>query len=116
MDAEYAPMLDFDSVTFWAQLHNVPDQCLNNIRNLVQVLTRKMMGRGASSCESGLRLTSLRPSHGAKLWSDGGHVGWALLKFEWLPNFCNWCGRVTHSERDFEVWIQGKGSLKNDDQ
>ena len=46
MDAESAPSLNFDSVTFWVQLHNVPDKCLtqatgevmdNNIGTLVQV-------------------------------------------------------------------------------
>lgn len=47
MDAEYAPMLDFDSVTFWVQLHNVPDQCLNNIRNLVQVADPEDDGEGS---------------------------------------------------------------------
>ena len=40
-----------------------------------------------------------------KLWSDGEHVGWTLLKFEQLPNFCYWCEKVTHGERDCEVWL-----------
>ena len=29
VDVESAPLLGFDSVTFWVQLHNVPDQCLS---------------------------------------------------------------------------------------
>ena len=28
MDVDSAPLLPFDSVTFWVQLHNVPDQCI----------------------------------------------------------------------------------------
>ena len=28
VDVDSAPLLPFDSVTFWVQLHNVPDQCL----------------------------------------------------------------------------------------
>nr|POE88859.1 hypothetical protein CFP56_37396 [Quercus suber] len=28
VDVESAPLLTFDSVTFWVQLHNVLDQCL----------------------------------------------------------------------------------------
>ena len=51
-----------------------------------------------------------------KLWSEGEHVGWALLKFERFPNFCYWCGRVTHNERDCEVWLRGKGNLKKEEQ
>ena len=27
VDVESAPQLTFDSVMFWVQLHNVPDQC-----------------------------------------------------------------------------------------
>jgi len=51
-----------------------------------------------------------------KLWSEGEHVGWALLKFERLPNFCYWCGKVTHSESDCDVWLRGKGRLKKEEQ
>ena len=51
-----------------------------------------------------------------KLWSEGKHIGWALLKFECLPNFCYWCGRVNHNERDCEVWLQGRGKLKKENQ
>ena len=28
VDVDSAPLLPFDTVTFWVQLHNVPDQCL----------------------------------------------------------------------------------------
>ena len=51
-----------------------------------------------------------------KLQSEGEHVGWVLLKFERLPNFCYWCGRVIHNERECELWLQGKGNFKKEDQ
>ena len=28
VDVESAPLLSFNSVTFWVQLHNIPNQCL----------------------------------------------------------------------------------------
>lgn len=37
------------------------------------------------------------------------------LKYECLPNFYYWCGRRTYGERDCELWLRGKGSLKKED-
>ena len=51
-----------------------------------------------------------------KLKCDGKHIGWALLKFERLPNFCNWCGRVNHVEKDCEVWLTSRKKLRKEDQ
>ena len=126
MDAESAPSLNFDLVIFWVQLHNVPDKCLtqatgeavgNNIGTLVQIADLEDDREGGEFLRIWVKMdiTKALPRC-CKLWSDGEHVGWALLKFKRLPNFCYWCGRLTHSERDCEVWIRGKGSLKKDDQ
>ena len=126
VDAESAPSLNFDSVTFWVQLHNVPDKCLtqatgevvgNNIGTLVQAADPEDDGEGGELLRIRVKMdiTKALPRC-CKLWSEGEHVGWALLKFERLPNFCYWCGRLTHSERDCEVWLKGKGSLKKDEQ
>lgn len=38
------------------------------------------------------------------------------LKFQRLPNFCYWCDRVTHGERECDVWLRGKGNLRKEDQ
>ena len=50
-----------------------------------------------------------------KLKCDGKHIG-TLLKFERLPNFCNWCGRVNHVEKDCEVWLTSRKKLRKEDQ
>ena len=126
MDEESAPSLNFDSVTSWVQLHNVPNKCLtqatgevvgNNIRTLVQAIDPEDDGEGGEFLRIRVKMdiTKALPRC-CKLWSDGEHVGWALLKFDRLPNFCYWCKRLTHSERDCEVWSWGKGSLTKDNQ
>ncbi|KAL0015774.1 hypothetical protein SO802_002843 [Lithocarpus litseifolius] len=51
-----------------------------------------------------------------KLWSEGRHIGWVGIQYERLPNFCYWCGQVSHGERDCTVWLRGKGNLKKEDQ
>ena len=126
VDVETAPLLPFDSVTFWIQLHNVPEQCLtkatgevvgNTIGGLVQVADPEDDGEGGEFLRVRV-VVDIKKSlpRCCKLWSEGEHIGWALLKFERLPNFCYWCGKVTHGENDCDVWLRGKGRLKKEEQ
>ena len=126
VDVDSAPLLPFNSVTFWVQLHNLPDQCLtqatgeavgNTIGALVQVVDPKDDGEGGEFLRIRVVIDIKKPlPRCCKLWSEGKHVRWALLKFERLPNFCYWCGKVTHSESDCDVWLRGKGRLKKEEQ
>ena len=52
----------------------------------------------------------------SKLRSNGKQIGLVGLKYERLPNFCYWCGQVTHGERDYEVWLRGRRKLRREDQ
>lgn len=51
-----------------------------------------------------------------KIWSKGKVIGWVALRYERLPNFCYWCGLVSHDDRDCETWLRSKGSLQKKDQ
>ena len=42
---------------------------------------------------------------------EGGKQVWISFKYEWLPNMCCWCGRLTHNDRDCELWIDNEGTL-----
>ena len=33
-----------------------------------------------------------------------------------LPNFCYWCGHVTHRDSNCAIWLQGRGKLRKEDQ
>ena len=39
---------------------------------------------------------------------------WILFKYERLLNMCYWCGRLTHDDRDCELWIDSEGTLTPD--
>ena len=41
---------------------------------------------------------------------------WVFFKYERLPNLCYWCGCLIHDDRDCEVWLDSKGSLKVEEQ
>ena len=36
---------------------------------------------------------------------------WISFKYERLPNMCYWCGRLTHDDRDCDLWINSEGTL-----
>lgn len=39
---------------------------------------------------------------------------WVSFKYEKLPNFCYWCGKVSHSDKNYDVWLTSKGTLRLD--
>lgn len=45
--------------------------------------------------------------------NDGKEV-WVSFKYERLPNICYWCGRLTHDDRDCDLWIESEGTLRVD--
>ena len=42
---------------------------------------------------------------------EKGDKIWVSFKYERLPNICNWCRRLDHSDKDCSLWIQSKGTL-----
>ena len=41
---------------------------------------------------------------------------WASFKYEKMPNFCYWCGMVSHDAKECSIWLASKASLPLDQQ
>ena len=125
-DVKSIPLLEFDRVTFWVQIHNVPEKSLNHetgeaigkmIGSVIQVADIEDDGAGGEFLRVRVAVDITKPlPRCCKLRAAGKHLGWVGIRYERLPNFCYWCGRVSHSERDCEIWLRGKGSLKREEQ
>ena len=46
---------------------------------------------------------------------ENGKQIWISFKYERLPNLCYWCGCLIHDDKDYEIWIDGEGTLKPKD-
>ena len=123
---ESAPSLEFSVISFWVQLHNVPETSLNQetgevvgntIGTTIRVADPEDDGEGREFLRIRVAMNITKPlPRCCKLRSEGKHIGWALLKFERLPNFCYWCGRVDHVEKDRETWLKNREKYGKEDQ
>ena len=48
-------------------------------------------------------------------FEEGGKI-WVNFKYERLPNICYWYGCFDHGDRDCNIWIQSKGTLRLEEQ
>ncbi|KAK7821541.1 hypothetical protein CFP56_037582 [Quercus suber] len=59
--------------------------------------------------------------HGRLITLKNGEKTWVVFKYARLPNFCFWCGRLSHGDRDCLLWViyvpgfYDKSGLKEDE-
>ena len=104
--------LAFQFTTFWIQIHELPVQCLNQeTRDAIgsSLGTPLLMTDSESKGGKGnyvrvrFRIDITKPLNRVrKVWFEGSVIGCTILKYECLPNFCYWCGLVSHNDRDCE--------------
>ena len=64
-----------------------------------------------------VRLDVTKPlCRGTKARLDKGHETWISFNYERLPNFCYWCGLLSHSDKDCPQWLLNKEVLRTEDQ
>jgi hypothetical protein len=116
----------FDKVAFWVQIHNLPILSLKKevaralccgIGEVMKTTETEEELGGGRVMRLRVRVDITKPlCRGRKIGLANGKEGWAAFKYERLPNFCYWCGLVTHSEKDCGVWLRNRTSLGKKDQ
>jgi hypothetical protein len=74
--------------------------------------------RGCEGCmRARVKLDILKPlCRGRKVHRVDGTELWISFKYGCLPNYCYWCGLLTHAEKDCVMWLRSKGTLRRDTQ
>lgn len=91
--------------------------------NLCDIIGEVSRNTGATTKEGRsfirVRVTinvSMPLCHGKVISLEDGDKSRVVLKFKRLPNLCYWCCRLTHDDKDCDLWIQSKGSLTTEQQ
>ena len=53
---------------------------------------------------------------GRKILLDDNTECWVSFQYERLPNFCYWCGSVSHGEKDCSLWLANTELLQQSNQ
>ncbi|KAL0001421.1 hypothetical protein SO802_015202 [Lithocarpus litseifolius] len=113
--------LNFDWVSFWIQVHDLPLGSLNMriASDIVSTAGMVISGSGdAEEFEGGnymrvrVSIDITKPlSRGRKVEFENGEESWVGFKYERLPNLCYWCGCLTHQDQDCSLWQNRKGFM-----
>ena len=111
--------LVFDIVTFWVQVYDIPFRFANKVvaeglcSGIGEVCPSDFsVMEGGDFMRVRVILDITKPlSRGCKITLNDGSVCWVSFKYERLPNICYWCGCITHSDKDCDLWIDSEGTL-----
>lgn len=117
--------LVFDRIDFWIQIHDIPicdmtPEAAAEIGKVCGEVQPGIRDRGVQDGSTFMRIrvrvdTSKPLCRGRKFRREDGEIGWIRFKYERLPILCYWCGRLSHSDKDCELWIRSNGTLTESD-
>ena len=115
----------FTTTKFWVQLHGLPMNMMDpdTAIEIGETLGQVSMIENAKEMVGGTFLRVRVEVDISKPLCRGRKVGiseeaeiWVAFKYEKLPNFCYWCGMVSHADKDCDVWLGSKGKLRHEQQ
>ena len=112
--------IHFTSIPFWLQFHGLPiDQLTdenavmigNTVGNVIHSQVKEEL-IGGDFLRIRVNVETTKPlCRGRKVLLETGKEIWVSFKYEKIPNFCYWCGFVSHDDKDCNRWLASKGTL-----
>ena len=115
--------IKFDRTTLWVQVHGLPLKYMNFEagKKICEVVGEVIQPSNTRWFDAGefIRVKvsidlSLPLCRGRLVSLSDGKEMWVSFKYEHLPNICYWCGRLTHDDRDCDLWIESEGTLQTE--
>ena len=117
--------LKFQRASFWVQIHGLPT--MNQTREVglriggILGEVEKVDVDEKSFCLGGylrirVSMGITQPlCRGRRVRIRTSAATWVDFRYERVPIFCYWCGKVDHDERDCYLWISSKETLRPED-
>ncbi|KAL0012144.1 hypothetical protein SO802_007252 [Lithocarpus litseifolius] len=118
--------ISFDKASFWVQIHDLParrmtrevgeriGRTLGEVKEVDVPTTDNLLGK---YIRVHVRIDITQALGRGRLINFGGSTPvWVAFKYERLPIFCYWCGKLNHDDKDCGMWLRSKGSLQAHDQ
>uniref|UniRef100_A0A2N9GCE4 RNase H type-1 domain-containing protein n=1 Tax=Fagus sylvatica TaxID=28930 RepID=A0A2N9GCE4_FAGSY len=116
----------FRETSLWIQLHGLPvrrmtpkvaNTLVSSLGRIEQISDGDTNADGGQAMRIRVRLDVTKPlCRGRKARLEKGRETWISFKYERLPNFCYWCGLLSHSDKDYPKWLLNKDELRAEDQ
>ena len=113
--------LIFNKATFLVQVHDIPYKYMTKhmVECLCDIIGEVQKSSGAIDDDRGqfmrVQVTldlNLLLCRGRVITLEGRGKSWVSFKYKRLPNLCYWCGRLSHDDKNCDLWINSKGTLK----
>lgn len=112
--------MKFNMANFWVQVHDIPvrfktQRVAEKICEVIGTVSRTTDNtetEGDNFIRVHVMVDISKPlCHGRVITLENGKELWVSFKYECLPNLCYWCGCLTHTDRDYDLWIDSEGTL-----
>ncbi|XP_023907828.1 uncharacterized protein At4g02000-like [Quercus suber] len=115
-EEEQIQNISFDKVSFWVQLHDIPAKrmtkeigeriggMLGEVEEVDIPTTANLLGK---YIRVRVKVDTTQPLCRGRLVKFGGPMPvWVSFKYERLPIFSYWCGKLNHDEKDCGIWLR----------